>query len=396
MKMTKIRRRTFLAGLGATLALPSTTKLTFAATQPSMQAAGERFVLVILRGAADGIGILPPVGDPDYSNMRGDFAFQKDDVTMLDDVFGLHPALLPLHPWWMSGELVFINAVATQYRERSHFAAQAVLESGHDDPKEVGSGWLGRALARGGNHRALALGGGTPTVLAGAPSVMTWSPGNTVVPPPEFIDRLAAIYDHSDGFGGFGDEMRRSAGLIGSTMSEDRARKADRSAAFSMAGRLLAGDGGPTLAVLSVDGWDTHSVQGLDGGRLGNSLTILADGLSGLRKALGDDLWRGTVVLVVSEFGRTVRMNGNRGTDHGTAGLAMVAGGKVAGRRVIADWPGLAEKDLYQKRDLRPTIDTRAIEMAVLRDHLRFSHSVAVEAFPGMEGVKPLEGLFRA
>ncbi|MEN2975590.1 DUF1501 domain-containing protein [Tistrella bauzanensis] len=393
--MFETNRRAFLSGIAAMASLPLTARLTFAARGPEPE---RRFVLIILRGAADGLGIIPPVGDPDYATMRDALAFDPKRLTALDDRFSMNPALASLEPWYRAKELLFVHAVASQYRERSHFDAQAVLESGRDDPKRVSDGWLARTLnAMEGGPRSLAIGGGVPAVLSGGKNVMTWSPGRTRVPDQNLLERLAMIYDHDSRLSAFGPDIRRSAGLIDGAMSSQRGASSVTQRAFGTAGQLLMADGGPTIAVISTDGWDTHHGQGLESGRLSQAVLALCDGLLALRGQLSDNIWAGTTILVVSEFGRTVAMNGSAGTDHGTGGLAMLAGGTVAGGRVVSDWPGLSLTALYEKRDLAPTTDTRALMKAVLREQLGVPDRVISEvAFPGSEKVKAVDGLFRS
>jgi uncharacterized protein (DUF1501 family) len=317
---------------------------------------------------------------------------------MLDQRFGLHPALSDLKPWYDAKELIVFHAVATQYRERSHFDAQAILENGLDDPKHVSDGWLGRTLkAVGWKERAFAVGGGIPTVLAGSDKVMTWSPGRTSVPEPDLIERLAMIYDHDVKRSGFGSEIRASAGLIEGATKGMWGTPTNVSLAFSTAAGMMSAENGPNVAVISTNGWDTHNGQGLETGRLTNAVSALNDGLLALRKGLGEARWAQTCVLVVSEFGRTVAQNGPAGTDHGTAGFALLAGGNVAGGRIVADWPGLSGKALYQGRDLAPTLDTRAVMKGVLADHLGITQRVLDDvSFPETATLKPVPDLVKA
>lgn len=393
--MLSIKRRTFVLGLLASASLPVSARISFAARGP---ATDKFFVLVILRGAADGLAVIPPIGDPDYDKARNGLAFTRDQVSMLDQHFALHPALSDLKPWYDAKELIVFHAVATQYRERSHFDAQAILENGLDDPKHVSDGWLGRTLASvDWRERALAIGGGIPTVLAGGDKVMTWSPGRTSVPEQDLIERLAVMYDHDLKRSGFGSEIRASAGLIEGATKGMRGMPTNVDLAFSTAAGMMSAENGPNVTVISTNGWDTHNGQGMETGRLANAVSALNGGLLALRKGLGEERWRRTCVLVVSEFGRTVAQNGTAGTDHGTAGIALLAGGNVAGGRVIADWPGLSRKALYQGRDLAPTLDTRAVIKGVLADHLGISRRVLDKAsFPDTSEMKPVPDLVKA
>ncbi|WP_372000701.1 DUF1501 domain-containing protein [Tistrella mobilis] len=352
-------------------------------------------MFVNLRGAADGIATLPPIGDPDYAGLRGALAFNKGEVeVMKNEIFGFNPALSVIRPWYSSSELLFIHAVATPYRSRSHFDGQAILENGFADQSRTDSGWLGRALhARDGAPPAVAIDGGIPLVLAGAKRVMNWSPGNSSVPPSDVVERLASLYDLNPRLAPFADAMRQSADSIERAMGAGKAKIEF----FAMAARFLLEENGPRIAVLSVDGWDTHTAQGTIKGRSQAALSKLAEGLALIRTTLGEERWARTVILVASEFGRTARPNGSNGTDHGTAGAVMLCGGAVNGGRVISDWPGLAQTSLYEGRDLRPTLDMRAVFKGILIDHLKVSHS-AVErtVFPETPDVSPLGDLVKA
>ncbi|WP_372402716.1 DUF1501 domain-containing protein [Tistrella bauzanensis] len=337
---------------------------------------------------------LPPVGDPDYADLRGALAFDTAEVGLIDDgLFAFNPALNSLRPWYDAGDLLFVHAVATPYRNRSHFDGQAVLENGLADQHRTNSGWLGRALqARDNAPVAVAVDGGVPLVLTGADRVMNWSPGRTSVPSPDVVERLAALYEADARFASFADAMRTSVDSI----RRLRATGTPQAASFVVAARFLTENGGPRVAVLSVDGWDTHTVQGTIKGRSQDALSKLANGLSTMRQTLGEERWTKTIILVASEFGRTARPNGSNGTDHGTGGAMMLCGGAVNGGRIVADWPGLSESALYDGRDLKPTLDMRAVLKGVALDHLRVSReSVENVVFPATSDVVPLADLVK-
>lgn len=383
-----MRRRSFLAGTGA-LALSAALPRAVLADAPT----DKRFVLIILRGAMDGINVVVPYGDPNYAGLRGQIALAKpgetDGVLDLNGFFGLHPALTDIAPWYKEGGLLPIHAVASPYRDRSHFDGQDMLENGTLSPRNTGSGWLNRALtAMGGDSRriGLAVGQSIPLVLRGPAQVSSWEP--TTVPEADggFLSLVQTIYR---------DDAKLSAALaegIKATATADRvigSAKNDAEAAAMVAngaaparpaqaqrvlaeatGKMLADPNGPRIAVFDAQGWDTHAGQGAAKGRLAGALTGLSTSLVSLREALGP-AWKDTVVVIATEFGRTAHVNGTGGTDHGTATAALLAGGAVQGGRVGGTWPGLAEGKLYQGRDLMPTTDLRSVLKTVLAEHLR-------------------------
>jgi uncharacterized protein (DUF1501 family) len=374
--MMKLTRRTLLRTSAATALTGFGGRLALADAVTE-----RRFVLVILRGGMDGLAAVPPYGDRSYRSTRGSLALDDpmrgNGIVDLDGFFGLHPALEPLAPWYRSGELLPVHAVATPYRERSHFDGQDLLENGTDRPRGAGDGWLNRAigLLDGGERRlGLAVGQTVPLVLRGDTPVASWSPAILPEADDAFLDRLAMMYRKDPVFGPMlaeavsADAMADSALGGGDRPGSGRGR-AQAADLARVAGGMLAAPDGPRIAVLEVSGWDTHAGQGVETGRLARSLTGLAGGLTALRTALGP-AWGETVVAVVTEFGRTAAPNGTGGTDHGTAAAALLAGGRVAGGRVLADWPGLASSDLYEGRDLAPTRDLRSVFKAVLQEHL--------------------------
>ncbi len=390
-------RRKMLRGAAAaalTAAVPGilASRVSFAAP-----AAGDaRFVFVLLRGALDGLAAVPPVGDANYRQLRGELALNDiPGLVALDDLFGLHPAMGFLAEQWRARQLSVLHAVATPYRERSHFDAQDVLESGYTLPHASQSGWLNRSLAglpsagkAAMQPAGVALGAGIPLVMRGANDVASWSPSRLPQLEDDTLQRLSDLYaDDSllsrrladalaadDMAGGMSGDMTRSgAGGGGATQVAQTAKTA---AGF------LKQDNGPRMAVFETTGWDTHANQGTDKGTLAVRLAALDAGLRALCTELGP-VWKRTVVLVATEFGRTAALNGTRGTDHGTGAAAFLLGGAVRGGRVVADWPGLAPAALYQGRDLRPTTDLRSVTKAVLRDHLGIAAKfIDAEVFP--------------
>ena len=362
-----------------------------------------RLIVVILRGALDGLATVAPLGDPDYAGLHGSIALLKDGQNAalpLDGFFGLHPAMPEFSRMYRDKQAAIVHAVATSYRERSHFDGQDVLESGYPDPGRVQSGWLNRAieaLPRGERVTSgLAVGPTTPLVLRGAAPTVGWSPVNLPNAADDTAMRLLQLYQDRDPALAValtqglkldklaaGNDMKPKGGN-----GVDAMKQVARGAA-----KLMAADDGPRVAALAFDGWDTHAQEGGPIGRLAQLLGGLDGALAEFQSGLGAH-WRDTVVVVATEFGRTAKINGTAGTDHGTGTIALLAGGAVKGGRVIADWPGLANGKLYEGRDLAPTTDLRAVLKGVLRDHLGINERVLAErVFPDSALVKPVKGL---
>ena len=363
-----------------------------------------RLVVVILRGALDGLATVAPIADPDYAGLHGSIALTPDGphaAAPLDSFFALHPAMPELARMYRAKQAAMIHAVATPYRDRSHFDGQDVLESGFAGPGRVQSGWLNRALEglpRGERVMSgLAIGPTTPLVLRGAAPTLGWAPAALPQADDDTASRLVDLYRHRDpalalalsqGLQlekvAFGDDIKRGPG----TNNAAAMRMVARGAA-----KLMAADDGPRIAALAFDGWDTHANEGGPVGRLAQLLSGLDGALAEFEGGLGEH-WRDTAVVVATEFGRTARINGTEGTDHGTATVALLLGGAVQGGRVIADWPGLKPASLYQDRDLAPTTDLRAVIKGVLQDHLGLSERVlANTVFPDSTAVRPIQGL---
>jgi uncharacterized protein (DUF1501 family) len=417
-----LTRRRFLAGTGALAAGALLPNALFAYTGGSA-----RLVVVILRGALDGLAAVPPYADPDYAGLHRELAIAApgaaDGALALDGTFGLHPSLVFLHERYLAGELVVFNAVASPYRDRSHFDGQNVLENGLTKPLGTADGWLNRALAalpRGTGHaaaRAAAISQNVPLILRGDAPVISKSPQATPDVDEDLLARLADLYSKDEWFSARLSEAVQTDKLADdggnepsppSPMTSQPGKMAPQSATLKpaapdrvsgvarMAGTLMRSEGGPEVAVIEASGWDTHANQGGAKGALAQRLAGLDKALRALADELGP-LWPQTAVLVVTEFGRTAAMNGTRGTDHGTGGCAFLAGGAVRGGRVIADWPGLARTALLDNRDLRPTLDLRSVFKAVLAEHMRVDpKTLAGQVFPDSIGARPLQGLIRA
>jgi len=417
--MISLTRRRFLLSSAAMAASAAIPNAVFASTGGSA-----RLVVLIMRGALDGLAAVPPYADPDYAGLHRDLAIgapgAADGALALDGTFGLHPSLEFLHERFLGGELVVFNAVASPYRDRSHFDGQNVLENGLTTPIGTADGWLNRALAALPRQarlteRAVAISQNVPLILRGAAPVLSKSPLETPDIDADLLARLEDLYSTDDWFSARLSEAVQTEKLaddIGSMISRPNAgarhaassREATASApaadritgVASMAATLMRSDGGPDIAVLEATGWDTHANQGGAKGPLAQRLLGLDRAVRTLADGLGP-LWPQTAVLVVTEFGRTAAMNGTRGTDHGTGGCAFLAGGAVRGGRVIADWPGLSRNALLDNRDLRPTLDLRSIFKGVLDEHMHVdAQTLASRVFPDSTGARPLQGLMRA
>ncbi len=370
----------------------ATTLAAFAgATRLSVAAAPaagrNRFVFVILRGGLDGLTAVPALGDPAFADARGALGVFPTPPLALDTTFALHPLLPQLHALYGRGELAVLHATGLPYRERSHFDAQQLLESGGTRPYELATGWLGRAL-QGGTLRAVALETAVPLVLRGPAEVDTWAPSALPEPSADLVTRLEALYR---GDPALAQALARARGLRDSPGMAANAEGAGAVALARKAAEFL--QRGAQVAVLEMNGWDSHVNQAAPNGATSNNLRTLDQVLATLREGLlADGAWDRTAVLVATEFGREVAINGNQGTDHGSGGAAFVLGGAVQGGRVIADWPGLARKDRFEGRDLRITTDLRAALRTLLGDHLGVPRTLLdATVLPGSAAIRPLE-----
>jgi uncharacterized protein (DUF1501 family) len=404
MSILHPHRRGLLTGAGAIFASAMLPRVASASG-----ARDPRLVVIILRGAMDGLSAVGPLGDPDYVDLHRELALTKDGphaALPLDGFFGLNPSMGNFARLYVAKQAVVVHAAATNYRERSHFDGQDVLESGMPAPGRTESGWLNRAIqhlpsagkAEGG---ALAIGYVPPLVLRGPAPIMGWAPADMPPPTNDLLARLGALYDHGDP--GLARALRESvetdakaarmdmASLKAGGDAVEQMRKAARGAA-----RLMAADGGPRVTALAFDGWDTHVQEGGATGKLATLLGGLDESIAEFERTLGP-AWSQTVVVAVTEFGRTAHINGDGGCDHGTGTAAFLAGGALAGGRVVADWPGLKPANLFENRDLRATTDLRAVLKGVLADHLGLSADVLAKAvYPDTANVPLMKGLIAA
>lgn len=398
-------RRGLLASAGAFVAW---------ANMPSFaQAQGQdpRLLVVVLRGAMDGLAAVPALGDPRFAEHRASLMVapgSPEAPLPLDGFFALNAAMPRLHALYKKKQALIVHACATPYRQRSHFDGQNVLETGYTRPNAASDGWLNRAagaLPRGERvnpTQGLAISSNVPLILRGSAPVLTWTPPSLKMAPTDTVVRLHDLYTHVDPqlAAVFGEGVGLDKLLVGTDMTRTgrgEGKTARAESAFlpvaEGAARLVARDDGPRLAVLDLAGWDTHYGQGAEDGRLPRLLAALDLALARITDIL-TPVWDQTTVLVVTEFGRTVAENGNDGTDHGNGTAAFLLGGAVKGGRVIADWPGLASANLFEGRDLQPTTDLRAILKGVLRDQFGISDAALAEkVFPGSIGVKAYDGL---
>ena len=363
-----------------------------------------RLVTIILRGALDGLATVAPVSDPDYAGLHGAIALTRDGphaAIDLDSFFALHPSMTQFARMYREKHAAVVHAVATPYRERSHFDGQDVLESGFAGLGRVQSGWLNRALGalpRGERvTTGLAVGATAPLVLRGPAPTVGWAPVNLPQAADDTAMRLFDLYKHRDP--ALADALSQGLQLekVAARGDDMRAKPRNGIGAMQLTARgvakLMAEDDGPRIAALAFDGWDTHANEGGPVGQLAQRLSGLDAAFGEFESGLGAH-WRDTVIVVATEFGRTAKINGTFGTDHGTGTVAFLAGGAVKGGHVIADWPGLKPANLYQARDLAPTTDLRAILKGVLHDHVGLSERVLAQAvFPDSAAVKPVQGL---
>lgn len=355
-----------------------------------------RFVFVILRGGLDGLTAVPAPGDPAFAEARGALAAFASEPLPLDGGFALNPLLPQLHAAYGRGELAVLHAVGLPYRERSHFDAQQVLESGGVRPHELNTGWLGRTLAsRGGAPlQAVALETAVPLVLRGPAEIDTWAPSTLPEPTADLVARLEALYRTDPVLAqalARARSLRNEPGMVDGPQDMGGPRRSASVALATKAAEFL--QRGSQVAVLDLSGWDSHANQAAPNGATSANLRNLDATLAALHQGLlRAGLWQRSVVLVATEFGRQVAINGTQGTDHGSGGAAFVLGGAVRGGRVLADWPGLAPKDRFEGRDLRITTDLRAALRPILLQHLQVPRAeLDATVLPGSAGLPALD-----
>ncbi|MEZ9529794.1 DUF1501 domain-containing protein [Vibrio sp. 10N.286.51.F4] len=378
-----INRRQFMGiaaavGVSAMLPFPS-----FAKT-----GSDNIFIWVSLRGAMDGLNVVVPHADPDYSNLRPNIGLKPEQLVKLDDFFGLHPSLKQCHQWYESNELSFVHACSTAYRERSHFDGQKILENGTSDPFNT-VGWINRLLTLSSEkYDGIAIDSGLPLIMQGESTVASWYP-NRLKTRDKQTELLEELFQSDQMLSSNFESVMKIDQLVG-----DQGVGKQFKSLMGKTGDILSADNGPNIAALELGGWDTHANQGNVNGRLSNQLKTLDVGLAALKASLGDR-WQKTVIIAASEFGRTAKENGTKGTDHGTGNVMFVAGGalpslKGAGGKVIANWPGLSQSQLYEGRDLNPTTDMRSVIKGVLYQHLSVEVKQLNIIFPDSADIRPM------
>lgn len=394
MTALSLSRRACAAGL----ALPLLARVAEAAVPDD-----RKFVVIVCRGGMDGLSVAPPIGDPDYRALRRTLAL-GDDALRLDGHFGLHPQLTAVHALALAGQARIAPAVASPDRARSHFEAQDVLETGAAGVYATTSGWLNRAveaLSKRGKVQAISVGPTAPLILRGPAPAGSWSPGRSVDAEARLPVMLMDLYRDDPLLGpalarGLATEtLARESGAGEASMAGGmragpaQGREAARVLGESLAGFLKA-PGGPQLAAVSLDGFDTHANQAP---LLAPRLAALDALVDGLHRGLGP-AWERTVALAITEFGRTARLNGTGGTDHGTGSTALVLGGALKSGGLIGDWPTLRREALFEDRDVYPALDLRALQKGLLAEHMGVDRRVLdTLVFPDSGRVGPLAGL---
>ncbi|SMF67667.1 Uncharacterized conserved protein, DUF1501 family [Xaviernesmea oryzae] len=373
-----LSRRGFLAGACCAAAAPVLTPVTFAAMPGD-----NRFVTIILRGAMDGLDLVQPYGDPAYAALRPRLGLTPDAGLLdLDGFFGLNPAASALMPLWRAGELSFVHAVSTPYRDqRSHFDGQDMLETGGNDKSER-TGWLNRTLAvipRSDARKAIDINTSMELILSGPNEADSWSSQNNFALADDEIAFLDRLYAGDEAFARAMAEAKKTD-MSADSLYGDEKRGAGIADMARLAGGMLRED--YRIASFSINGWDTHVGQKV---QFAKAVNGLAAAITTLKDAMGEDVWRKTVVLAMTEFGRTARENGTNGTDHGTGGLAVLAGGAIPGGKVLGTWPGLADDRLLDRRDLMPTGDVREVAAAMLYRQFGVDpDDLTAKVFPGL------------
>jgi uncharacterized protein (DUF1501 family) len=385
------RRAALAAGLSATFLGAR------AMAQGEGAFADRKLVVIVCRGAMDGLSVCPPIGDQNYGSLRGAIAIPSDQALKLDDTFALHPKLANLYALVQAGQARIAPAVAIPERIRSHFEAQDMLENGSGHLYGAATGWLNRTLQVVQPHRpikALSIGAEEPLILHGPVQAESWSPGGRLNPNGDRVTAaVKALYQDDPLLGpalATGLQVQSEANLLngGKPINGGDAK------AFAVtAAKFLSDPNGPSIAVLSLDGFDTHANQGAANGQLANRLAVLDGVIAGLQTGLGPQ-WRQTVIVVATEFGRTAHVNGTGGTDHGTASTVILAGGALKPGGLVGDWPTLQPARLFENRDLAPTLDVRQVFKGVLRDHLGVDRAALdTKVFPGSASVQAVDGL---
>jgi uncharacterized protein (DUF1501 family) len=362
----------------------------------------KRLVVVFLRGAVDGLSVVTPYGDDGYYQARKSIALkppgQPGGVLDLDGHFGAHPSLAAIMPYWKDRSLAFVPASGSPDPTRSHFDAQIFMETGTPGRSATPDGWMNRLLGvLPGPHsatQAIAFGSNVPRILTGKLQVANVATGKgagaaIAIDRPEVNAAFARLYGGSDAMSRTFQEGQESRHQVMTDLGSEM-MAADNGAPLpdgfpgdaARLAKMMRQDPSIQLAFLALGGWDTHVNQGNAQGQLAGRLKPLSDGLAVLAGGLGP-AYADTVILVISEFGRTVHENGNGGTDHGHGNVMWVMGGKVAGGQIYGDWPTLSTASLYQGRDVAITTDFRAVLDPVLGRHMGMTDQTMADVLPG-------------
>jgi len=382
-------RRSFIAAGGAAGALASLALPKMAFARANTQ---RRLVFIIQRGAADGLHIVAPTGDPAYAGLRDDFAQDLAQGAKLGSFFTLHPALAETAKLYAGKQALFVHAVASPYRDRSHFDGQNVLETGGSAAYRLRDGWMNRLLGLlpADEAKALALSTTVPMALRGAHEVSSYAQSQLPSPTDDLLARVSALYAGDQQLHGLWSAAMDTRMKAGDPM---QAGGGQNGAAIGALAAKMLGPDGARIAMIETNGWDTHSGQR---GRLNAQLRSLDQLLAGLKTGLGPE-WTNTLIVVATEFGRTAKPNGTGGTDHGQASAAMLLGGAVRGGTVVADWPGLSTADLYEGRDLKPTTDLDALIAGALAQHYALEPARTMATlFPESRGTALRQALITA
>ncbi|MEP3050030.1 MAG: DUF1501 domain-containing protein [Erythrobacter sp.] len=370
---------TLALGFGA-MAMP---RIAFA------QSGGSKNLLfVLLRGAADGMEMLAPIGDPGFDRLRPEWNERFADSRKIGGLFAIHPALEQVSSAYGAGEALFVHATATSYRERSHFDGQNLLETGGMEPYASRDGWMNRLVGMipGETPRALAVAPALPLAMRGSAPTSSYAPSNLPDPSEAFLDRVSSLYADDDQLAGLWQSALETQAMAGENSLRNLR---DARAAGELTASLMRDEDGAKIGMIELGGWDSHAGQAGQFSRMATRLDAL---LGAYRASMGES-WNDTLVLVATEFGRTARVNGTNGTDHGTGGAALLLGGNLSGGRIIADWPGLREGDLFEGRDLMPTTPLESVLAGAAAEHLGLDPQAALATlFPG-RNIAPLTGL---
>lgn len=360
----------------------------------------KRLIVVFLRGAVDGLNVVIPHGDNAYYDARSLIAIappnQTNGALDLDGHFGLHPALEPLIPLWKQGSVAFVHACGSPDPTRSHFDAQDYMESGTPGVKNTPDGWMNRLLTLQHSQspiQAVNVGSTMPRILSGRMSVATLPVGRDAerslpIDRPQVSEAFNQLYNGTDAMSKAYQEARAARQQIMNDLNQEM--MAANKGAPSPTGfvrdtqqlaRLMVKDPSVQLGFMALGGWDTHVNQGGATGQLARNLKGLGAGLAALAQGLGS-VYSDTAIVVMSEFGRTVRENGNSGTDHGHGNVMWLLGGGIKGGKVYGEWPGLSQEQLYEGRDLAVTTDFRDVIVSLLTRHLQLDAGKINQVFP--------------